>query len=312
MRLRIRQGIGISVTEPRTESPRSLSHRGVLDHALAVRGSVRLTALILVALIAPVLAANESMTPAGQLPRELEGIAFDQRLAEALPLDALFVNEAGSSIRLGELFAERPVILAPVYYECPMLCSLEMNGLLKALRAMKLTAGEDFDVVTFSIDPGETPSMAAEKKAHYLGLYGRDAAADGWSFLSGDLAAIESLTEAIGYSYRYDPETDLYRHAAGIVVATPSGITSQYFYGVEYSARDLQFALIEAADGRIGGLVDAILLYCFHYDPVTGKYGLVIMNVLRLAGVVTVFLLGGFMGLSVWLERRNRFVSVEG
>ena len=279
---------------------------------MPVHGSAIAAGVFVALMMAPVLAAKESMTPAGQLPRELEGVAFDQRLGEALPHDALFVNEAGSSIRLGELFGKRPVILAPVYYECPMLCSLELNGLLKALRAMKLTAGKDFDVITFSIDPGETPSMAAEKKAHYLGLYGRDAAAEGWSFLSGDLAAIESITEAIGYSYRYDPETDLYRHAAGIVVVTPGGITSQYFYGVEYSARDLQFALIEAADGRIGGLVDAILLYCFHYDPVTGKYGLVIMNVLRLAGLATVFLLGGFMGLSVWLERRNRFVPAEG
>ncbi len=286
--------------------------QGTCNRALSVRGLVALTVLMLIATYAPLLAAKESVTPAGQLPRELEGVAFEQRLGRELPLGARFVDEAGIAIRLRELFADRAVILAPVYYECPMLCSLELNGLLKALRAMKLTAGEDFDVITFSIDPGETPRMAAEKKAHYVGLYGRDGAAGGWRFLSGDQAAIERLTDAIGYSYRYDPETDLYRHAAGIVVATPGGVTSRYFYGVEYSARDLQFALIEAADGRIGGLVDSILLYCFHYDPVSGEYGLVIMNVLRLAGIATVLLLAGFMGLSVWLEHRTLGAPIEG
>jgi protein SCO1/2 len=245
-----------------------------------------------------------------QLPAALEGVGIDQRLNELLPLDAAFIDEQGAAVKLGDYFGEKPVVLALVYYECPMLCTLELNGLLRALRALSLDVGKDVDVVAVSFDPGETPQVAAGKKLEYTSQYGREGADPSWHFLTGSEEAIERLTEAVGFRYRYDPATDLFSHASAIYVATPEGRLSKYFYGVEYSARDLRLGLVEASAGKIGTAVDEILLFCFHYDPETGKYGVVIMNVLRLAGIATVVLLGGFIAVMLRRDRRQRFVML--
>ena len=230
-------------------------------------------------------APGESST---KLPKALEGVGIDQRLNETVPLDIDFLDEQGNAVKLGDYFGQKPVVLALVYYECPMLCTLELNGLLRALRATPLDLGKDFQIVTVSFDPGETPELAMKKKTEYVKQYGRPGAAEGWHFLTGKQASIEKLTKAVGFRYKYDPKSDLFNHASAIMVLTPQGRLSKYFYGVEYSARDLRLGLVEASAGKIGSAVDEVLLYCFHYDPSTGKYGVVIMNVLRLAGVVTV------------------------
>jgi protein SCO1 len=250
-------------------------------------------------------APGESST---KLPKALEGVKIEQRLNQTVPLDIDFVDEQGKPVQLKDYFGKKPVVLALVYYECPMLCTLELNGLLRALRAMPLNLGEDFEIVTVSFDPGETPQLATTKKAEYTKQYGRPGVDAAWHFLTGKQASIERLTKAVGFEYKYDPKTDLFSHASAIMVLTPEGRLSKYFYGIEYSARDLRLGLVEASAGKIGSPVDEILLYCFHYDPSTGKYGVVIMNVLRLAGVATVLILGGFILLMLRRDKRRRFV----
>jgi protein SCO1/2 len=271
----------------------------------------RQTTLIAALLLAVTLGAETpAQVSSAKLPAALEGVGIDQRLNELLPLDAGFVDERGAEVKLGDYFGEKPVVLALVYYECPMLCTLELNGLLRALRALPLDVGKDFEVVTVSFDPEETPQLAAGKKREYTSQYGREGSDPSWHFLTGSAESIGRLAEAVGFRYRYDPQTDLFSHASAIYVATPQGRLSKYFYGVEYSARDLRLGLVEASAGKIGTAVDEILLFCFHYDPETGKYGVVIMNVLRLAGVATVVLLGGFIALMLRRDRRRRFVML--
>jgi protein SCO1/2 len=260
-------------------------------------------------LLAPAMGAQTppARVPSSQLPQALEGVGIDQRLNETLPLDLEFVDEQGSRVTLGGYFGKKPVILALVYYECPMLCTLELNGLLRALRVLPLELGKDFEIVTVSFDPGETPELAAKKKQEYLAQYGR--AQGGWHFLTGSQESIEALTRAVGFRYTYDADSDLFNHASAILVLTPEGRLSKYFYGIEYSARDLRLGLVEASAGRVGSPVDEILLYCFHYDPQTGKYGVAIMNVLRAAGVVTVVVLAAFVAMMLRRDRRRRFAA---
>ena len=238
-------------------------------------------------------------------PTILREVRIDQRLDQQLPLSLTFRDESGKPVKLGDYFGEKPVLLSLVYYRCPMLCTLVLNGELRALRAVPLTIGREFDVVTVSIDPRETPELAAAKKSEYLRKYKRAGAETGWHFLTGDEKSIRQLAEAVGYRYTYDPETGQYAHAAGIMVATPRGKLSKYFYGIEYSARDLRLGLVEAGENRIGSIADQILLFCFHYDPMTGKYGLAVMNVLRAAGVATVAGLGMFVVLMLRRERKS-------
>jgi protein SCO1/2 len=233
----------------------------------------------------------------------LAGIDVRQRLGEPLPLDAEFLDEAGSRVELGEYFGERPVVLALVYYECPMLCTLVLNGLVKALRPMTYEPGSEFDIVVVSFDPGETPALAAEKKARYLEHYDRPSASDGWHFLTGEADSIERLTEAAGFDYVYDPERDEYAHAATLIVATPEGRLARYLFGVEYSSRDLKLAVVEASDGKIGGIVEQFLLFCYHYDPATGRYSAVAMNMVRLGGVATV---SGLVIFFLIMRRREK------
>ena len=253
--------------------------------------------------IALLLLAGAAATHADEArPAILDNVSIDQRLNEQLPLDLVFRDEAGQPVELGRYFGRRPVILTLVYYDCPMLCTLVLNGLVSALGVLSFDVGDQFDVVTVSFNPQDTPELAAAKKAHYLQRYGRPTAAQGWHFLTGEAASIERLTRAVGFRYAYDPEQKQFAHAAGIVVLTPQGRIARYFYGVEYAPRDLRLGLVEAADNRIGSPVDQLLLFCFHYDPATGKYGPIIMNVMRLAGVLTVLALGTFI---VVMRRRD-------
>jgi protein SCO1 len=269
-----------------------------------------LFAALAMALLAAVCAAQSmapppgEIVPANQTPGSLQGIGIDQRLNESLPLSLPLRDEAGRAVVLGEYFGKRPVVFALVYYNCPMLCTQVLNGLVASLNVMSLEAGKDFDVVAVSFDPRDTPASAAAKKEAYLSRYKHPASDAGWHFLTGDAAAIETLTKAAGFRYRFDEELDQFAHASAIMVATPEGRLARYFYGIEYAPRDLRLGLVEASAGKIGTPVDQILLYCFHYDPASGKYGAVIMNIVRLAGLLTVGLIAvGFVVLS---RRRNR------
>jgi protein SCO1/2 len=248
-------------------------------------------------------AERPEVIPAG-LPPALQGVALDQRLGNLLPLDARFRNEQGDEVRLGDYLGRRPVVLTLVYYECPMLCGEVLRGLTKTLKVMRFDAGREFDVLTVSIDPRETPEIAAKKKG-YIEWDGRAGGAGGWHFLTGEQADIDALADAVGFRYTYDPETGQFAHASAIMVVTPEGRVGKYFYGIEYSPRDLRLGLIEASESRIGSLTDAVLLYCFHYDPATGKYGAVVMNMLRLGGAATMALVFGSIGLALIRERRR-------
>jgi protein SCO1 len=233
--------------------------------------------------------------PANMRPPGLEHVGFEQRLNQQIPPDLTFRDETGKTVRLGDYFGKRPLILNLVYFRCPMLCGEVLSGLTTSLKVLKFDVGKQFDVLTVSFDPRETPEMAAEKKAEYLKRYGRPGAENGWHFLTGDQPNIEALTNAAGFQYQFDPKTGQFAHATAIMVLTPGGKLAQYYYGVEYAPKDLRLGLVQASDNKIGGVVDQVLLYCYHYDPATGKYGAVVMRVLRLAGVFTIVVLGGML-----------------
>lgn len=244
--------------------------------------------------------------PSNQVPTPLNKVAFEQRLNEQLPLELPFRNEDGKTVKLGDYFGRKPVVLAFVYYECPMLCTQVLNGLESALRVLTESVGEEFDVVTVSFDPRETPALAAGKKQAYLERYKRDGAERGWHFLTGNQASIDALTQAAGFSYTWDEASQQFAHASGIVVVTPAGKLSRYFFGIDYSPRDLKFALMESASERIGSLADQLLLYCYHYDPATGNYGFVAMRAVRLGGAATLVALFGFVFVSLRRDTRGQ------
>ncbi len=230
------------------------------------------------------------------LPEALKDVGIEQKLDARLPLEAEFRDEAGRTVPLSTFFhSKKPVILAPVYYRCPMLCTQILAGMESSLRAVSFDAGRDFEVVAFSFDPKDTPADAASKRDMYLKRYARPNTANGWHFLTGDEANIRALTDALGFHYKYDPKTDQFAHASAIMIATPEGRLSKYFYGVEYAPRDVRLGLVEASQNKIGNPVDQILLFCFHYDPVTGKYGAVVMNMVRFAGAAFVLIAGTFL-----------------
>ena len=228
-------------------------------------------------------------------PGPLREVAFDQHLGEQLPLDTAFRDETGQTVFLRDYFGSKPVLLVPAYYECPMLCTLVLNGVVSALRAVPFDIGREFTVVTFSFNPKETAALAAAKKTHYLTEYRRPGANLGWHFLTGDDDAIHAVTQAIGFHYTWDDASQQFAHASGVVVLTPAGRIARYFYGVEFSPRDLRLAFVEAADNKIGSLVEQLLLFCFHYDPTTGRYSAAILNGVRLAGLATLLVLGTFI-----------------
>ena len=211
-----------------------------------------------------------------------------------VPLDLPFLDESGRDVKLGD-YLGKPVILALVYYQCPSLCNLVLNGIVRSVRAQTMTAGDQFDVVAVSFDPHETPEMAAAKKQSYVKEYGRAGAEKGWHFLTGPEASSRTLADAVGFRYSYDSLSNQYAHASTIIILTPEGRVARYFYGIDYPARDVRLGLEEASEGRISSVVDQVLLYCYHYDPSQGKYGLVIMNAMRIGGLITVVCLVGFM-----------------
>ncbi len=236
----------------------------------------------------------------------LKEVRIDQKLDESVPLDLPFTDEQGRDVKLGDYFGKRPVVLALVYYECPMLCTQVLNGLFSSMEPVKIDAGRDFDLVVVSFDPGETPAMALAKKAGYVKHYQRPTAEAGIHFLTGRQASIDRLADAVGFRYVYDEAIDQYAHPAAISVLTAQGKVSKYLYGVEFAPLDFRFAVTAAGEGQIGTLVDQALLYCFHYDPATGKYSLAIMSFVRIGAVLTMVGLGAFLFVNLRRDRRQR------
>jgi protein SCO1/2 len=263
----------------------------------------RATCAALLVLLTSVHLSAQTTTPA-----LLQDVGIDQNLGAQVSPDLVFCDEAGREVKLEQYFAsDRPIVLALVYYRCPMLCTMVLNDLTRAMNAMPTSAGEQFDVLTVSFDPGETPDLAAAKKRAYLKQYRRASAEAGWHFLTGEQQSIRALTDVVGFRFAYDTNTQQYAHASGLIVLSPRGKVSRYFYGVEYSARDLRLALAEAAEGKVSSASEKVLLYCFQYDPSTGKYSLAVTRLIRAGAVVTLLLLGG--GIALFLRRERARTS---
>jgi len=276
--------------------------------ANAMKASLLL--LLLAFIVSPVVRAQggwESNGPAAATepsngkPAMLRDVGIEQRLNEQLPLDLPFRDESGREVKLGEYFGKRPVVLALVYYSCPMLCNQVLEGLAGALTTLKFDAGKEFDVVAVSFDAREKPALAEQKKETFMKWYKRPGADAGWHFLVGDQPAIDSLTRAVGFRYAFDAARNQFAHASGIMLVTPEGKLARYFYGVEYAPQDIQLGLVEASENKIGSRVDQLLLYCYHYDPTTGRYAPVVINFIRLGGIITVV---GLLALILLLKRR--------
>ncbi len=274
--------------------------------------SARATRLIQVLLSLTLLTSSafpQAMTkgimspPSSARPPYLQNVGIEQKLDAQVPADLTFLDDTGRTVKLGDYFGKKPLILNLVYYNCTMLCGEALAGLTGAMKMVKFDVGNEFEVVTVSFNPQETPAIAAAKKKDYLERYGRPGAAAGWHFLTGPPESIDALTKAVGFQYQYDPRINQYAHATAIMVLTPQGRISRYFYGVDFPPKDLRMGLVEASQGKIGNLTDQILLYCYHYDPQTGKYGAVVNNILRLGAGLTIVLLGGFLLILFRLEK---------
>jgi protein SCO1 len=249
------------------------------------------------------LAPDDAGAPAKAKPGLLSKVGIDQRLNQQVPLDLAFTDESGREVRLGDYFGKRPVILALVYYECPMLCTQVLNGMVSALGTLNFDAGREFDVVAVSINPKEGPELAAQKKKAYVDRYKRPQTAAGWHFLTGKEENIQRLAAAVGFRYAFDETIQQYAHGAGIEVLTPRGVLSKYFYGIEFSPRDLKFGLIQASEDRIGTVIDNALLLCYHYDPTTGQYGATALEAIRIGAAATVIAIVSFLFVSLRRER---------
>ena len=284
---------------------RARKHTAVLLFAAALTAAAQPGQL---APVQPSISLQDSnLKPA--LPGALAGVGIDQKLDQQVPLQLTFTNEAGASVPLSSFFhSGKPVILALVYYRCPMLCTQILNGLESSLKVVSFNPGQDFEIVAVSFDPKDTYELAAAKKMTYVKRYGRANTANGWHFLTGDPANIKALTDAVGYHYKYDAATDQFAHASGIMIVTPDGRLSRYFYGVEYAPRDVRLGLVEASKNKIGSPVDQILLFCYHYDPATGKYGALAMNMVRLAGAGFVLVCGAVLLIALKREKRGEIV----
>jgi protein SCO1/2 len=245
--------------------------------------------------------------PAAELPAALKDVGFDQNLNHMLPLDIEFTDERGRTVKISDYFRKRPVVLAFVYYGCPMLCVQSLSSLAATLGVLSENPGDDFEVVSVSIDPRETPALALEKKAHYVERSGKPSIAQGWHYLTGTEANIRRLTKAVGFRYAWDASVQQYAHPAGIVVATPQGKVARYLFGIDYGPRDLRLALLDASEEKISSPLKKALLYCYHYDLATGRYSLAIMRIVRVAGAATVLLLGTL--IFVWTRRERRQVG---
>jgi len=252
--------------------------------------------------------ADDDSTPiqsAGVRPELLRDVSLDQKLGDSIPLDLTFRDEHGQPVALRSFFGSKPVVLTLVYYTCPMLCTQVLNAVSRSAKQISLNMGDDYEVVSVSIDPSDRPVTADAKHALYAGMYERPGAVTGWHFLTGDEAEIKKLAAAVGFRYAYDAASKQFAHPSGIMVLTPDGRLARYFYGINYPARDLLLGLVEASAGKIGTPVDQILLYCYHYDPMTGKYGLLISHVVQISGVATVLALGIFVAILFRYERRK-------
>src|SRR6202166_4084271 len=263
--------------------------------------------LALTAVTAFSASAQQATTPA-----ILIKVGITQNLNAQIPSDLVFRDETGKSVRIGDFFGKKPIVLSMVYFDCPALCTEVLNGELRTMRAISLDLGKDFDAVTVSFEPKDTPALAKAKRDVYSGQYGRAGAAENWHFLTGEQPSIDALTQAVGFHYAYDSANRQYAHAAAIMVLTPGGRISRYYYGVQFPARDVRLGLVEASAGKIGTITDHAMLYCYQYDPMTGKYGLVVMNVVRAGGGLTVLALGIFMFLMFRRDRRNAVISPDG
>ncbi|MGA9416829.1 MAG: SCO family protein, partial [Terriglobales bacterium] len=252
----------------------------------------------------PIMGGGIMSPPVNQRPPGLEFVGIEQHLDAEVPANLEFTDELGNPVKLADYFGHgRPVILNLGYYQCPMLCSELLQGLVGSMKALTFDLGKDFDVVTVSFDPRETTEMAAAKKRDMMKRYGRPNTEQGWHFLTGKADQINALTKAVGFQFQFDPKTDQYAHAAAIVMLTPDHHVSGYFYGVEFSPKDLRLGLVQASRHKIGNIGDQVLLYCYHYDPRTGKYGAVISNILKLAGLATMLILGTFMFVMFRVDR---------
>jgi len=289
----------------RERGTKSKVRNGIATVALA-------TAVLLASTLFPAAASAQLTDPIqniGVRPELLKDVGIDQKLNESIPLGLTFNDENGNPVELRQYFGGKPVILSLVYYNCPMLCTQVLNGLERSLKNVTLDLGKDYAVVTVSIDPTERPVLASVKQQLYTGLYGRAGAAEGWHFLTGNEPQIKQLANAVGFRYAYDPDSKQFAHASAIMVLTPEGRISRYFYGITYPSRDLRLGLVDASEGKIGSPVDAILLFCYHYDPGTGKYGLVISRVIQIAGGLTILVVGGLIFL---LARREHYALPQG
>ncbi len=247
-----------------------------------------------------------AVIPGGVRPAILRDVSFDQNLNAQVPLDSQFYDETGKQVRLRDYFANgKPVVLALVYFTCPMLCSEVMNGLTTSLKAIRFDAGKEFQVLAVSFDPKDTPEAAAATKKTYVTRYRRAGAENGFHFLTGDAPSIRMVSDAVGFHYQWDEKNKQFAHVAGIVVLTPDGKVSRYFYGVEYSPRDLRLSLVEASQNHIGSMVDQVLLFCYHYDPVVGRYTPLVLKMVRTGGVLILVVLGSFIGIMLRKEKKE-------
>ena len=263
----------------------------------------RFSAAILLALsgVAIVSTSAQQVTT----PAIFSKVSITQNLNAQIPPNLMFRDETGKSVRIGDFFGHKPILLSLVYFDCPALCTEVLNCELRTIKAISLDLGKDFEAVTVSFEAKDTPSLAKAKRDVYVGQYGRPGAEDRWHFLTGDQQSIDTLTNVAGFHYAYDTLIRQYAHAAAILVLTPDGRIDRYFYGVQYPARDVRLGLVEASEGKVGSFTDQALLYCYQYDPMTGKYGVVVMNVLRVAGGLTVMVLGIFMTMMFLRERKR-------
>ena len=268
--------------------------------------------LLLAATLSAGQAAGGHSIMGGQLqaatprPNLLSEIGIDQNLNAQIPLDLTFKDETGRDVRLRDYFGAKPVVMNFTYFSCPMMCPEVLSGMASAFTILKFDAGKDFTVLSVSFDPKDTPEHATSEKAMYVKRYGRPGAEQGWHFLTGDKAAIAALTQAAGFRFAWDDMSQQYAHASGMMVLTPQGRIAQYFYGVEFSPKDLRFGLVQASQNKLGTLVDQVLLYCYHYDPRTGKYGAIVSRVMQVAGAITVLVLGGFIFMMLRMEPSRR------
>src|SRR5207302_1088674 len=272
--------------------------------------TIRVSLLAAVVLVAAGAQAQlysdpKAAVPMGK-PESILKVGIDQHLNQQLPLDLKFRDENGGEATLGQYFGSKPIILTMVYYTCPMLCGEVQSGLTSALQILKFDVGKEFDVISVSINPEEGPQDATAKKKQFLARYRRDGADQGWHFLTGQKPEIDALAKSVGFRYNFDPVTKQFAHATAVVVITPEGKIAQYFYGIEYAPKDLRLALVQASQNKIGNVADAVLLYCFHYDPNTGRYSAAVMNLVRLAGALTVFTVGGFVMISLRRESKEQ------